>query len=538
MLKKDITGAEAIINTLEAHGVDIIFGIPGGHNLALYDALSRQDRIRHILGRHEQGLGFMADGYARVSGRIGVLTTTSGPAVANIVCALGGATTDTSPVLAISSTISSELIGKNRGGLHDCGETIDIMRPVCRYTCRCKSVEEIPVTITDFFHVLRSGRPGAAYIEIPCDILNTKADVEILSPDIPERTQPDDKKIEAVINHLMSAKRPILWVGTGAVVSDAGAEIETLAARLGALVVNTTLGRGILPADHPNVITPDGALMTEVNQIIARADVVLAVGTMFKQEDTAHWLTIPGKKLIHIDIDPGELGRSYKPEIGIAADARATLAAINKRMPERAPAASVWVKQGKKAEADRLEHRRSRSALEMQAVDILRDAIPRDGILVCDRCSLGYWAFRCLPVYEPRSFIYPMGYGALGGALPQALGARLACPDKTVVCVIGDGGFHFTATELAVAVQENISVTIVLCNNNAYGAIRASQDRNYDGRHFGVKLRNPDFSLIAYAYGIAYARADDLVGFRKTLSNGIKSGKLNIIELTVELCDP
>ena len=538
MLRKNVTGAEAVIITLETHGIDIIFGIPGGHSLALYDALSRQDSIRHILGRHEQGLGFMADGYARASGRVGVLTTTSGPAVANLACALGGATTDTSPVLAISSTIRSELIGKNRGELHDCGESIDIMRPVCRYTCRCKSVEEIPETIAGFFHILKTRRPGAAYIEIPYDILNTKTDVEIPCFCPPEPIQPDDGEIEAVIGHLMSAKRPLLWVGTGAMVSEAGAEIESLAGKLGAIIVNTSLGRGILPADHPNVINLDGALMIEVNQVIARADVVLAVGTMFKQEDTANWSTIPGKKLIHIDIDPEELGRSYKPEIGIVADAKAALETINGRMPKRAPVASEWVKQGKQAEADRLERRRSQSALEMQVLDILRDTVPRDGILVCDRCNLGCWAYRCLPVYEPRSFIYPMGYGTLGGALPQAMGAKLACPDKPVVCVIGDGGFHFTATELAVAVQENISFTIVLSNNNAYGAIRAGQDRNFGGRHFGVKLQNPDFSLIASAYGIDYARAGDPDTFRHTLDKGIKSGQLNIIELTVELRDP
>ena len=463
MSAASMTGGEAVVAALSAHGIDLIFGIPGGHSLSIYDALARQDQIRHILGRHEQGLGFMADGYARASGRIGVVTVTSGPAVANLAAAMGGATTDNSRVLAIASTVRSDLIGKNRGALHDCGESLEIMRPVCRYVHRCESVEEIPTAITELLHKLRSGRAGGAYCEIPCDILDSTAELEVQAPKPCERTKPDGDLIAAAVRLLREAQRPVIWAGCGATISGADREVKLLAEKLGAIVISTTLGRGILPADHPNAVTPDGGLHAQVNEVVGQADVVLAVGTMFKHEDTAGWSTRMGDRLIHIDMDPAELGRSYPVELGIAADAKAALAAILDQLPFRAPADPTWVARGKKAEAERLNARRAKCPTEMRVLDILRAAVPREGILCCDRCSLGYWAWRCMAIYEPRTFQYPLGYGGLGGALPQALGAKLACPDKAVVCVIGDGGLQLTGTELAVAVQEHIPVTIVLC---------------------------------------------------------------------------
>lgn len=538
MSKKRMTGGEAVIATLEAHGVDTVFGIPGGHSLAIYDALAKGSSIRHILGRHEQGLAFMADGYARASGRIGVVTTTSGPAVANLACGMGEATTDTSPVLAIASTVRSDLVGRDRGGLHDCAEAIDIMRPVCRYVRRSVSVEEIPGTIADLIYDLRANRPGGAYCEIPRDILGAEAEVEIPAPAAVERAQPEAGQLEKAVRLLADAQRPVIWAGTGATVSGAGEEIADLAARLGALVVPTTLGRGIIPSDHPNAVAVDGAWQTGVTDLISEADVVLAVGTMFKQEDTASWSVKLGERLIHIDIDPEEIGRSYEPEVGIVADAKAALAAILGELPARAPADLAWVARGKQAEAENLRQRREIGPTEMQALDILRAAVPRDGVMVCDRCSLGYWAYRSGAAYAPRTFQYPMGYGALGGALPQSLGAKVACPDKDVVCIIGDGGFQFTATELAVAMQESIPVTIILCNNGAYGAIRANQDRNFGGRRFGCTLANPSFEHIAAAYGVSYARADSLDAFEQALARGIRSEELNMIDLTLELRDP
>jgi len=538
MNSQKLNGGQAVMETLAARGVDLIFGIPGGHSLGLYDALAGQTKIRHVLGRHEQGLGFMADGYARTSGRIGVLTTTSGPAVANLACSLGQATTDTSPVLAIASTVRSNLVGKNRGGLHDLNRAEDLMRSVCRYVHSCRSVEEIPWALSDLIYRLRTGRPGGAFCEIPCDILGTVAQVEIPAPRTEQKRSPDPAAIKAATDLLAKAQRPILWIGTGATLAGAGAEVKTLAEEMGAVVIHTILGRGLLPADHPNVVMIDGATWSGVNDLVGEADVVLAVGTMFKQEDTADWKTKLGQTLIHIDLDPEEIGRSYTPAVGIVADAKLALQAILAALPQRTPAPAEWVRRGKEAEAARLASRRKQGPTDMRVLDIFRAAVPRDAITICDRCSLGYWAFRCMPAYAPRTFQYPLGYGGLGGALPQSIGAKLACPEKQVVCVIGDGGFQFTATELAVAVQEHTAVTIVLCNNRGYGAIRANQDRHFGGRRFGSDLVNPDFIKFAGAYGIPAVTADSPEQFEQALKNALNSNQLNLIELTAPLMDP
>ncbi len=536
---KQMTGGKAVVAELLRHGVDTVFGIPGGHNLAIYDALlAEQSRMRHVMGRHEQGLGFMADGYARASGRVGVVVATSGPAVANLACAMGQASTDTSPVLAITSAVSSELIGKHRGGLHDCGDASDIMRGVCRHVRRCNTVEEIPRVLRELIHELRAGRPGGAFCEVPCDVLDAIGEVEILPPLDVSRLAPQKEPIATAAGLLAQAQRPLLWVGTGATVSEAGDEIVDLAERLGAIIVHTSLGRGLVPSDHPQVVSNDGALLTEVTEVVADADVVLAVGTMFKQEDTAAWQTKFGKKLIHIDIDAEEIGRSYVADVGIVADAKAALRALLEALPDRQPAPAEWVARGKQAEAARLARRRQQSPIEMKTLDILRAVVPRDGILVCDRCSLGYWMYRCGPAHAPRTFQYPMGYGGLGGALPQAIGAKLACPEKVVVCVIGDGGFQFTATELATAAQEKVPIVIVLCNNGRYGAIRASQDRNFAGRRFAVELANPDFQMLAAAHGMAASRCDNLDDFETQLKAAIDADELRLVELTVDLMDP
>ena len=533
-----LTGAEAAVAALESQGVSMIFGVPGGHSVPLYDALCSHRSIRHVLGRHEQGLAFMADGYSRASGRIGVVTTTSGPGVANLAGALGGVTTDTSAVLAVSSTVRSDFIGKNRGELHDLNQTLDLMRAVCGPVRRCNAVEEIPGAIRDLVFELRCRRPRAAFCEIPADILKAESDVEF-PPAVPcERPQPCQEAISRAVGLLTEAQRPVIWTGTGAVWSDAAGEVDALARGLGAIVVMSALGRGLLPADHPHVVLREGTRTNAVDVLIGEADVVLAVGTMFKGEDANHWKVTPGETLIHIDIDPEEIGRSYPAEVGIVADAREALAAIRQQLPKREPADPAWLARGKEAQNEFLQRRREDGPAEMRAVDIVRSAVPRDAILLFDRCNLGYWAWVAMPAYEPRTFHFPMGYGGLGGALPQAIGAKLACPDRAVLCVIGDGGFQFTGTELAVAVQEKTALTIVVCNNSKYGAIEANMRNNYGHADLGCKLVNPDFLEFAAAYGVPAVRADTLDGFAAALEKGLKANDLNLIELTVDLCDP
>ena len=533
-----MTGAEAAVAALEAQGLTTVFGVPGGHSVPIYDALSRSTSLRHVLGRHEQGLAYMADGYYRASGNIGVVSTTSGPAVAGLASPLGGACTDTSAILVVSSTVHSDLVGKNRGALHDLNDALELMRTVCGPVARCTHTEEIPRVIRDLVSALRNGRPRPAFCEIPQDVLVSEADVDMAPRVERERAVPEADAVGRAVRLLAKAERPIIWTGTGALVAEAGAEVDRLARKLGACVITTMLGRGILPAHHPHLIRRDGLVMNPVNRMIAEADVILAVGTMFKQEDTALWNVQLGGSLVHIDIDANEIDRTHKADIGMVADARAALEAIANELPEREPADPAWLNKAKEAEAAGLARWRTVGPTETRAVDIVRESTPDETILFFDRCSLGYWAWLDIPVHEPRTFHYPQGYGAIGPALPQAIGAKIACPDRPVACFIGDGGFQFTGMELAVAVQEGTPITVVVCNNRAFGAIAASMQGSFGHADLGCKLSGPDLVKFADAYNVPAVRIESLDDFGSALRDGIRSERLNLIDLAVELQNP
>lgn len=535
---KTCTGGDAVVETLLACGIDTVFGIPGGHSLPVYDALSRCDRIRHVLGRHEQGLGFMADGFARASGRIAAVSITSGPAVANLTSSLGQATTDTVPMLVIASTPRAELVGKNRGGLHDLNNSLDLARPVSRYAAHCATIAEIPGTIANIIQSLRVRRPGGAYVQIPTDVLAAKGEVSIPDGIDSSPLEPNGDAIETAATMLRGAKRPLIIAGTGAAVSGAGNAIQALAEKLGAVVSTTVLGRGVVPGDHPNVIFPDGIVPTELDEIYASADVVVAIGTMLRQEDTSDFKLPLGDKLIHIDIDEEEFGRSYPADHTVHADARRACETLLEQLNGASPAPGSWAGEAKQKLAERVETRRRANPEDLSFIESFRETLPRDTVLFADRCNIGYWWFRYAPGYAPRTFHYPMGYGGLGGALPEALGARIACPDHKILCVLGDGGMQFTLPELAVAVQENTNVPIVVSNNNCYGAIRAGMNRNKYNSAFGTTISNPDYEKIADAYGIPYRRSENRSEFLEQVGEEVARQRLVLMEFVNDISDP
>ena len=537
-MKQQMTGGQAVIETLTANGIDTIFGIPGGHSFPVYAALARAQGIRHVLGRHEQGLGFMADGYARSSGRIAAVSLTSGPAVGNITTALGQATTDTSPVLVIASTPRAELVGKNRYGLHDLNDALDLARVVSRYAEHAASVEEISPKLAGLIQKLRSERPGGAFLQVPTDVLADQAEVEIQHAAAQPRRAPSAQEVNQAAILLRQAERPLIIAGTGALLSGAGDQVKQLAEQLGAVVSTTILSRGLIPCDLPYVIFPDGASPSEIDEVYARADVVLALGTMFKQEDTANWNFRFTGKLIHIDIDPAEFGRSYPVDLAIWSDARAACEAILSALARPHPAGPEWAAYAQTRQQARFQSRRERQGTDLAFAEAFRQAVPRDVMVFADRCNIGYWAFRCLPFFEPRTFHYPLGYGGLGGSLPQAIGAKIACPDRRILSVIGDGGIQFTLSELAVAVQERTPVTIVVSNNHCYGAIRAGMTRNFGGLDFGTEVLSPDYGKIAEAYGIPFLRTADRSQFLELLSGELARPRLCMIEFINDLVDP
>jgi len=533
-----MTAASAAVKALVDADITTVFGIPGGHSFPFYAALRDEKRIRHVLGRHEQGLGYMADGYARASGRIAAVSITSGPAVANVATPLGQATTDTVPILVVASAPRSTLIGKNRGGLHDLNDQFDLVKPVSRYYSHCGDPDRVYAETMALVSRLRRGRPGGAFLEIPTDVMSLPARGGEIPAAQEPRKEPNAAQIGEAVKLLLAAQRPVIIAGTGAMISGAGEAIARLAERLNAVVSTTTLARGAVPAGRYPVLFLDGVTPTEVNEVFQQADVVLALGTMFKQEDTCNWTLPMGAKLIHVDIDAEEIGRSYKAEIGIVADAAAACEALLAGISGKKDDSEEWPKFAEDKQRQRLESRRKRQPEEMRLVDELRRVIPSDSIVFADRCNIGYWMYRCMPFHEPRTFHYPLGYGGIGGSLPQAIGAAIACPERNIICIIGDGGIQFTLSELAVAVQENVPIKVIITNNKSYGAIRAGLLRNHNIGDFGTVLSGPDYERIAEAYSIPFLRYTNHADFLAGLKREQSIRRLCVIEFQNDLCDP
>jgi acetolactate synthase-1/2/3 large subunit len=323
-----LTGGEAVVRTLEAQGVDTIFGMPGVHNLAIYDAL-RDSGIRHIVARHEQGAAFMADGYARATGRVGVCLCTSGPALLNTATPLGTAYCDSSPVLCIASQIPSHAIGKEKGYIHECRDQLGCVRPVTAWSERANAVASIPAVLNEAFARMRNGRPRPVAVEIPCDVLDGRDNakfppVDATQPAAADGSATQREQIERAVRLLRQARRPIIWAGGGVTISGGSDQVRQLAELLGAPVLTTVQGKGSIPEDHPLALgsTP---VHPAVVDYLASCDVMLAVGTRFTEEDTLEFSIQVPPTMIHVEIDPEEVGRNYAPTLGVVGDARHVL---------------------------------------------------------------------------------------------------------------------------------------------------------------------------------------------------------------------
>ena len=524
-----ITGGEAVVRSLEAHQVDTVFGIPGTHNLAIYEALRQTDSIRHILARHEQGAAFMADGYARASGQVGVCLSTTGPAALNTLASLGTAYSDSSPVLCIASQIPAEGIGLDKGFLHECRDQLASFAPVTKWRARADTVDTIPALMREAFAQMLNGRPRPTALEIPCDTLDDSADLTITAAASAHRLAPDSEQIEQAARLLRAARQPVIWAGGGAIGSNAGDELRQLAERLQAPVFTTVLGKGVLPEDHP--LAAGNALLHPASRaFLAECDLMLAVGTRFTEEETDRWALRMPDSLIHIDIDPEEIDRNYPATVGIVADARAALQQISARLHD--------VRRQQSDQAAGIADLRQRIWRYCQArapegvelVHTLRTALPRDAIIVSDLTVAAYWCRRLLDIYEPRTFIYPWGFCTLGFGLPAAIGAKVARPERPVVVLCGDGGFMFNCQELAAAVQYDLPLVVIVFNDSAYGVLRPQQEVRYGGAH-EVDVVNPDFVALAGAFGVDGCRVDSIEQLGPTVAKAIEADRTTLIEL-------
>jgi acetolactate synthase I/II/III large subunit len=530
-----VTGGRILATALHAGGVDTVFGLIGSHVTAVYDALLGFPAIGTIDVRHEQAAAYMADGYARVTGRPGVCLVTAGPGATNTLTAVATAFADSSPVLVIAGQVPSDVLGRGKGVFHECPDQLGLFRSVTGWSGRAERAGDIPHLVGEALATLRTRRPRPAYLEIPCDLLDNHVADVLAAPAPVEPTRPDAPAddVRRVAALLAASRAPVIWAGGGVIRAAASEPLRDLAEALGAPVFVTMSGKGAIPADHPLAV--DYWLPAEpARTLLESADLVLAVGTRFTSMATAGWrIRLP--RLVQIDIDPDELGKNYPIEVGLCGDAgailRQLLAAGVGAHPSRAEAVARV-----RREVDEAAGRSFPEPLRL--LGAIRSRLRRDAVVVCDITTLGTLARRYFPVYEPRTFICPLGFGTLGSAYALALGAKRGRPDRQVVAICGDGGFLFNLAELATAAQHGLGVVALVVNDGGYGAIRDWQRRHAGGRFTGVDLLTPDFMGVAQAFGVVGLRAKSTDDVGELLEAALRETRPVLLEVPVTLEHP
>ncbi len=521
--KANQIGGHAAVALLETYGVDTVFGIPGVHTLDLYRGLADR-KMRHIGVRHEQGAGFMADGYARASGKPGVACLITGPGLMNAATPIGQAYSDSVPMLVMCSVNASSDLGKGRGRLHEITDQRAAIAPLTGFARTVKNAAELPSAVADAFKLFETGRPRPVVLEFPLDMLSATAEIgqpQRQKASRPKASAADIASAIALIDH---AKAPLLIVGGGTV--DYAAEVKAFVEKSGVLCVTTTAGKGVLPDSHPQSLGST-LVLKAMQKLLGDADLVIAIGTEMAETDS--WvdrLTINGK-LIRIDLDEATLRRDYTPTIGMLADAGPTLKALTE-----------GIKAGRKPDSATADELRStvRQNLTLvqqkhvKVLDTVRAALAADAIIVTDMTQIAYTANFLFPMERSRCWFHPCGFGTLGYALPAAIGAKIACPERQVIAVAGDGGFMFTMQDLGTAVEQKLGLPILVWNNDAFGQI-AKDMIELDIAELGVKPKNPDYQALAHAFHARAVKPTSLAELKGAIETAFTADGPTLIEV-------
>jgi 5-guanidino-2-oxopentanoate decarboxylase len=522
-----------LVELLAANGIDTVFGIPGVHNLELYRGLAASS-LRHVLVRHEQGAGFAADGYARLTGRAAAAFTISGPGLTNILTAVAQAYSDSIPLLVVATTPVRASLGKQWGVLHELPNQAALASGVFGVARSASSAEDVRDNLRVCLESLRAGRPRPAYLEIPLDVLSEVTGLPAARfADAAPPPQAPAAQIDAAVRLLAGAKRPAIIVGGGA--REAAEEVRRLADALECPVVMTAAGKGLLPENHPANL---GTALHHppIQRLVSQADVVLAAGTEFGETDFYYALKLPLEgRLIRIDIDPLKLADHYGAEIPLWSDARPALDALERGLAQHRTARCGWTKSGTRA-ALRSEIERgydAKARAQLSALNAIRAALPSDGAVFTDMTQIAYFGNYAFPVDAPRQWFHPSGYGTLGFALPAAIGAKISSPKRAVLALAGDFGLQFTLGELMTAVEAGLSLPVVVWNNGALGQIR--DDMIAAGiPPTDVVARNPDFVALARACGAAAVRAKNPGALTEAVRGALNASGPTLIEAGAE----
>jgi acetolactate synthase-1/2/3 large subunit len=494
-------GADVLVGALEALGASAAFGVPGTHALAIWDGL-RASRVATLGMRTELCAGFAADGYARASGLPAPLLLSTGPGALNSLTALMESATAHVPVVAISSQIPRELIGRGRGFLHDLPDQLASFAPIVKQARRAESAAGLAELVADAWKVALTPPTGPVYLEVPVDVLDGPAGpaaAATLDADPPAASAPAPEAIAAAAELLAGAERPVLWAGGGVERSGAWAELRALAERLRAPVATTYMGKGAFPASDP-LCAGSGCDDAAFGELLADADGVLCIGTELGAETTRQYELRFSGRLIQIDAAPERIGATY-PALALVGDARAALGALVPLVPAREPDGET---ERRVAELRaRIEAGLDAQGRELERgilADIAAAAGP-DAVIAWDMTIMGYWAAAHLPVERPRTFLYPLGSGTLGYAWPAALGASAALPEKRALAVMGDGGVLYALQELASARQHELGAKLLIVDDRGYGILREYQREAFGATH-SVDLVQPDFDAVCRGFGV------------------------------------
>jgi acetolactate synthase-1/2/3 large subunit len=506
-----ILGSDAILRCLEHEGVEVAFGIPGGAILPTYDAIARGTSVRHVLARHEQGAGHMAQGYARASGKVGVAIATSGPGATNLVTAIADAWMDSTPLVCVTGQVRSNLIGS------DAFQEVDITgitMPIVKHSWLVQDVEELPAVMKAAFHVARTGRQGPVLVDVAKDVQEAAFEFaypdEVDLPGWKPPTKVHRRQVAEAARAISEARRPIVYAGGGVLNGDACAELRELVDAFDLPAVVTLMGKGCLPDSHPLNYGPPGMHGSKyANWALNKSDLVIAIGSRFDDRVTGKLSAFaPDAKVIHFDIDAAEVGKIRHAEIPVVGPLKLALTELAQALKElERPQHDDWLRQLEEWRAAYpYRYSRAGSLKPQTAVEALRDlAASRDEDVIFTT-GVGQhqmWAMQYLVTDRPRTFISSGGLGTMGYGLPAAIGAKAARPDATVVCIDGDGCFQMTCQELATAALERLPIVAVVINNGWLGMVRQWQELFYDERfaHTHLTHQVPDYAMLAEAFG-------------------------------------
>jgi len=539
---ENMNGGRALMKALEKEGVKEVFGLPGGANLPMYDELFKSN-IRHILARHEQSAAHMADGFGRVSRKPGVCFATSGPGATNLLTGIATAQADSAPMIAVTGQVPVKMIGKDAFQESD---IIGMANPCVKYSFQPRDASEIPEVVRKGFYIAATGRPGPVLIDIPKDVQQNEASMtfpeEVKIRGYHPWTDPDIVQIEKAIDMLLAADKPIILAGGGVTISSAFAELQSISELLMIPVVTTFKGKGSFPENHPLSLGPIGMHgHAEANKLMTEADCVLAIGTRFSDRSVGTFEEFEKRlKIIHMDVDPAEIGKNQTTNIAVVGDVQATLRIMVKLLMHKSikkTEGTTWLKHVKEVK----EYWRENLKLpkgEMTAAKILRklrEVLPKESITTTEVGQHQMWASLFFDVIHPGTFFSSTGLGTMGWGFPAAIGAKVAKPDVPVVDIAGDGSFSMTENSLATSVLENIPVIVFLVNNFSLGMVAQWQRTFYDRRMIGVDLKNcPDFVKLAESYGAQGIRAQSLDELEKAIKVGLKSDVTTVIDIPID----